>query len=180
MGQHKGGQFIFFDPQVALKFADFKERNPYKGLQAYESSDSDIFFGRKSVIRELDPRVRAHPLLVITGASASGKSSLVKAGLYPALRRKEETFTAEELLILRPGAKPWSGSPVTDERTGHIRHYTGLEALLPELKTDKGQLLLLDQYEEFFTEGETKRSGDYLRKRWKASWPPPKRKSSGS
>ncbi len=153
MGQHKGGQFIFFDPEVALKFADFKQRNPYKGLQTYGLGDADIFFGRKTVIRDLVPRIREHPTLVITGPSASGKSSLVKAGLFPGLCQKNESWQAEELLILRPGAKPWSGPAATDEETGDFLHDTGLQEVQAKLDPEKGQVLLLDQFEELYTEG---------------------------
>ena len=64
---------------------------PYKGLDCYEETDADLFVGRETLTAKLTGRVLAlssNParLLAIIGASGSGKSSLVRAGLAPALR----------------------------------------------------------------------------------------------
>jgi Novel STAND NTPase 1 len=59
------------------------ERNPFIGLQAYDSRRAHLFFGREQEINELValPRQRQTPLVLVTGDSGSGKSSLVLAGL---------------------------------------------------------------------------------------------------
>ena len=62
-----------------------EENNPYRGLKSYETKDSDLFFGRTSLIEKLCHTVSDRPLTVVLGASGSGKSSLVKAGLIPYL-----------------------------------------------------------------------------------------------
>ncbi len=63
--------------------------SPFKGLQHFDEADADIFFGREHLTAKLVGHLRTHPLLVVIGASGSGKSSLVRAGLVPALKRDE-------------------------------------------------------------------------------------------
>jgi len=62
---------------------------PYKGLQFFDEGDSDWFFGREEVSAKLAGYVRDHRFLAIIGASGSGKSSVVRAGLVPALKRSQ-------------------------------------------------------------------------------------------
>lgn len=58
---------------------------PYKGLAAYQPEDAASFFGREALIDELVRRLQLERVLVVGGPSGSGKSSLVRAGLIPAL-----------------------------------------------------------------------------------------------
>jgi hypothetical protein len=60
---------------------------PYHGLVAYESSDAEWFFGRDELIDDLVGRPREWRLLAAFGPSGVGKSSLLRAGLVPALSR---------------------------------------------------------------------------------------------
>jgi hypothetical protein len=68
-------------------------RPPYPGLLAFEQDDAPIYFGRDDDIRHLIERITARRtlggarLLVLLGASGSGKSSLLRAGVLPRLRR---------------------------------------------------------------------------------------------
>jgi hypothetical protein len=83
---------------------------PYRGLDAFREEDSTFFFGRgsaddpKSPIGELVNKVREHPFVMVVGRSGNGKSSLVYAGLLPALRRERDRFW--NVLSLRPGREP--------------------------------------------------------------------------
>jgi WD40 repeat protein len=83
---------------------------PYRGLDAFREEDSVFFFGRGSAddpaspIGQLVGRVRDHGFVMVVGRSGSGKSSLVYAGLVPALRRETNRFW--NVLSLRPGAEP--------------------------------------------------------------------------
>src|SRR5262245_5215908 len=61
-------------------------RNPYKGLRAFGEADARDFFGREAMSRELVERVGDERFVAVVGPSGSGKSSLVLAGLLPALR----------------------------------------------------------------------------------------------
>lgn len=109
------------------------DRNPYRGLPPYRTEDSEVFFGRKAAIAEVATRLYNSDCLVIIAPPYRGKSSLVYAGLYPHLHARENY----ELLAMRPGRSPL-------ERLGDLA-----ERIDPERK----QLLLIDQYEELFTEG---------------------------
>ena len=59
---------------------------PYKGLAAYQSEDAEFFHGREGLVDEIVRRVQLNRVLVIGGPSGSGKSSLMRAGLIPAIR----------------------------------------------------------------------------------------------
>ena len=61
-------------------------RNPYKGLRAFRETDAVDFFGRDALVAELIAAVASHNLVTVVGPSGSGKSSVVRAGLIPALR----------------------------------------------------------------------------------------------
>jgi hypothetical protein len=90
---------------------------PYRGLDAFREEDSVFFFGRgdaddpKSTIGQLVGKVREHPFVMVVGRSGSGKSSLVYAGLVPALRRARDRFW--NVLSLRPGSDPIEALAVT-------------------------------------------------------------------
>jgi DNA-binding SARP family transcriptional activator/WD40 repeat protein len=58
---------------------------PFKGLASYGGDDAEFFFGRERVVAELVARLAAAPFVAVVGASGSGKSSLLRAGLLPAL-----------------------------------------------------------------------------------------------
>lgn len=60
---------------------------PFRGLSPFEEAHADYFFGREELSRELAQRVKTSPFCAVIGASGSGKTSLLKAGLIPQLRR---------------------------------------------------------------------------------------------
>lgn len=112
--KHDKGEFIFLPPQQAPNLPpappleEGDGTNPYRGLRAYEPEDSALFFGRTALIQKLKDAVARQPLTVVLGASGSGKSSLVKAGLIPQLQAPGEDGGAPWLILdpLRPGASP--------------------------------------------------------------------------
>jgi WD40 repeat protein/DNA-binding SARP family transcriptional activator len=84
---------------------------PYKGLAPFEESDAEFFFGRERLVDELVGRLAEASLLAVVGPSGSGKSSLVQAGLVPALERetlvvRPSELTAAELSGAVAGAGP--------------------------------------------------------------------------
>ena len=66
----------------------WKQHSPFRGLQVFEPDDAWLFFGRDSEIDELISRLARSPVLVVIGNSGCGKSSLVRAGLVPALQAR--------------------------------------------------------------------------------------------
>ncbi|MGE5156063.1 MAG: BTAD domain-containing putative transcriptional regulator, partial [Betaproteobacteria bacterium] len=58
---------------------------PYRGLARYEASDADLFRGRERAVAEIVARMIDPPLLAIVGGAGTGKSSLVRAGVLPAI-----------------------------------------------------------------------------------------------
>jgi formylglycine-generating enzyme required for sulfatase activity len=76
---------------------------PYRGLHAFSKDDSALFYGRDEATERLVKAVSDHPLVAVIGASGSGKSSVVQAGLIPRLKAQGGWAFG----ILRPGADPW-------------------------------------------------------------------------
>lgn len=81
---------------------------PYRGLAPYRPADSGAFFGRARLVELLVSRLSVHPRLVVSGPPGCGKSSLLRAGLVPALANP-----AEPSVIVTPGKHPldalWEG-----------------------------------------------------------------------
>ena len=94
--------------------AEDPERPPYRGLRALESADAAVFFGRDAdIVRGLDVlrsmRERGtERMLVVLGASGSGKSSFLRAGLLPRLTRDDRDFVP--VPVVRPERAVLSGS----------------------------------------------------------------------
>ena len=77
--------------------------NPYKGLRPFDEADATEFFGRTTAVNDLLDLVARCPLVAVVGASGSGKSSLVRAGLAPALRT-----AGWAVVVVTPGDDPIS------------------------------------------------------------------------
>ncbi len=143
-------------------------RNPYKGLRPFDEADAPDFFGREALVERLvarlSERVDGSRFLGVVGPSGSGKSSVVRAGLVPALRRgalpgSEAWFFVE----MSPGARPFGeleaalrriavnppGSLVEQLENDERGLAVAVERVLPP---DGSELLLvIDQFEELFT-----------------------------
>lgn len=63
---------------------------PYRGLLYFREEDAPFFFGREAAITQLVSAVQQHHLVAVVGASGSGKSSVVRAGLVPELRKSRD------------------------------------------------------------------------------------------
>jgi DNA-binding SARP family transcriptional activator/WD40 repeat protein len=86
---------------VALHVPEAASACPYLGLVPYGVDDAEGFFGREAEIAECLARLGQSGVLVVVGPSGSGKSSLVRAGVTPALRRE-----GYEVVVVTPGAHP--------------------------------------------------------------------------
>ncbi|MEO8687230.1 MAG: BTAD domain-containing putative transcriptional regulator [Solirubrobacteraceae bacterium] len=109
---------------------------PYKGLETFDTDDAEYFFGREQLVAELVARLVGAPLLAVVGPSGSGKSSVVRAGLLPAL--------AGGVL---PGSERWARALI---RPGE-HPMRELRRAADQLGRERRSVLIVDQFEELFT-----------------------------
>lgn len=150
-------------PAALQVAADLEARNPYKGLRAFEEADAADFFGREALTQHLVARVAGTRFLAVVGPSGSGKSSVVRAGLVPALRAGALPDSDRwHIVEMFPGAYPLEELEAAlarlapeapglielleDGERGLVR---ALKRTLPSDGTDL--LLVIDQLEEVFT-----------------------------
>jgi WD40 repeat protein/TPR repeat protein len=83
---------------------------PYPGLRSFERDETHIFFGRESAINQMIARLAPNHFLAVTGSSGSGKSSLVRTGLFDGLERGLLAEAGSDWVVVdfRPGAMPMS------------------------------------------------------------------------
>jgi len=159
--------------------------NPFPGLRAFTEDEGHKFFGRDQQIVHLLEKLTGSRFLAITGASGSGKSSLVRAGLIPALRMGglSEAGTNWRIVLIQPGNDPVGnlaeclsnsvsekGDAIsfTKSETEHkIRNSrnglkdTILQSKLPE---DENVLIVVDQFEEIFRFDKIERSKMHIQR----------------
>jgi WD40 repeat protein len=83
------------------------EKAPYLGLASFQPEDADRYFGRGDLVEELCARLDESPFLAVFGASGSGKSSLLRAGLLPAIWRGHLPGSGDwPTILLTPGNHP--------------------------------------------------------------------------
>jgi hypothetical protein len=145
---------------------------PYRGLFYFREEDAPFFFGREVAIAKLMDEVQRQPFVAVVGASGSGKSSVVRAGLMPKLRK--DRHTAWETVILVPTDQPLKAlarafspllEPTMDEidrltkaaklaehfRSGTISLYDIVERVLEKQSGTDRVLIVVDQFEELYT-----------------------------
>ncbi|NUR93429.1 MAG: hypothetical protein HOY71_55930, partial [Nonomuraea sp.] len=127
-----------------LSAAGQPEGSPYRGLAAFREADAALFFGREALVstlvRELAERQADPAPLIVTGVSGSGKSSLLRAGLVPALAQGALGFPASAAVIV-------PGEPVPDVDVLIVDQVE--EAALPEEVFSGDRLLVLGVRADF-------------------------------
>ncbi len=133
-----------------------EEIGPFRGLGRFEQEDRDVYFGRSVEIATALEMVRTRGLVALVGASGSGKSSLARAGLLPAILDGDLGGwpKAWDAVVVMPGPDPWT----------RLEEGLGVEAKDADALADalgervqasgRGILLLVDQLEELVTVAE--------------------------
>ena len=161
---------------------------PFKGLSFFDEADADLFFGREELTAQLVAQVGEclapdhgqYRLLTVIGASGSGKSSIVRAGLVPALRSLappaegalarsalgSQPAFRDSIYVITPTARPLEALAISLTRTADS--VTATAALMDDLACDPRSLhlaaariahlggashvlLVVDQFEELFS-----------------------------
>ncbi len=154
---------------------------PYKGLAAFEAQDAEYFFGREELVAELTARLAGTRFLAVVGPSGSGKSSVVRAGLLPAVWGGALPGSGQwRTMVLTPGAHPLNELAARLSVLGDDRAIAMLQDLEADHRAvdlavrralagepDQVKLLLVvDQFEEIFAlcrdEGERRQFIDVL------------------
>jgi len=149
---------------------------PFQGLQYFDEKDADRFFGREALVAKIVGRLTTTRFLAVIGASGSGKSSVVRAGVIPALRHSERLADASlaptdsgqwDIRILTPSAHPLdalaasltleseSVSAAVNLRADLVQDPRSLTLVARRLLAQNGRkhlLLVIDQFEEIFTQ----------------------------
>lgn len=140
-------------------------RNPYKGLHAFTEADSADFYGREGLVNGLIAALNKYPhFLALLGASGSGKSSVIQAGLLTKLKaeagskswrylppftptKRPITALANALLSALPGVLITAVVDCLDRKS-----FDGLALLAQQIAPKDGRVVLyIDQFEEVFT-----------------------------
>jgi hypothetical protein len=158
-----------------------RQGNPFPGLRPFEQHESSLFFGRDEQCDDLLTRLGRRRFVAVVGMSGSGKSSLVRAGLLPALDRGylPSAGSSWHIAIFRPGSDPVAnltrglvtrrlpGGAAAEENPDGIRRLLeasslGLAGAARQLLPDTGDSLLIvaDQFEEIFRFGRIARTDD--------------------
>jgi TIR domain len=135
-----------------------EQKCPYRGLQAFEEEHAELFFGREHDVQRLLEKLKAARFLAVLGASGSGKSSLVRAGLIPALKQgalpQSDTWT---ICVLKPGSRPLT------TLAAHLLHLCpaaqAMQGTLDQMAEDQRTLHLAVTFSIGRPEGRSRRLG---------------------
>jgi serine/threonine protein kinase/DNA-binding SARP family transcriptional activator/WD40 repeat protein len=166
-------------PESLARVLEVDVVNPYKGLRPFEFADSDDFFGRDRVVERLVARL-GHPgaagrFVAVVGPSGIGKSSIVNAGLVPALRRGALPGSDSWFITaMTPAQHPFeeladalaavSTSHADEVLAAVTRNHQGVAITVPAILPDEGAqlLLIIDQFEELFTQADDTEAERFL------------------
>ena len=152
-------------------------RAPYPGFLAFDEDDAAIYFGRDDDVRRLIQRLDSRRIeggkrfVVVLGESGTGKSSLLRAGLLPRVKRAKREWIV--LPVFRPEHDPFAGLAASLRDAGISVSADELALADPEDLARRigeryeahraGILIAIDQLEELFTRAQGPRSEQFLR-----------------
>jgi hypothetical protein len=139
--------------------------SPYRGLKRFNFSDRDRFFGRDRLIAQLLQAVNQSSFSLVLGASGSGKSSVLRAGVIPELKKSLEPVTQFYDFVLTPNNNPFDSlyrCLLSEEKDYNFRRTdvelamkvgaNTLSQVISKLKQENERwLIFIDQFEELFT-----------------------------
>lgn len=143
--------------------------SPYRGLDSYNESDKDLFFGRDQLVQRMIAHLTVNNILVIVGASGSGKSSVACAGLIPSLR--EQMGHRFRSLTLVPDVDPYESLRSSLHHAGFSQAQTrdlhdatvNVAQFLLKLNHERNPwLVFVDQFEEIFTISDESRRSRFI------------------
>jgi WD40 repeat protein/DNA-binding winged helix-turn-helix (wHTH) protein len=158
-----------FVAKVADLLADIPdEACPWVGLESFDEKHAEIFYGREDETEILATRLRESKFIALVGASGTGKSSLARAGLVPAIRNITADGQRWDVKVFRPSNSPFNRlASVLMEASAEPASNKEIEDLAERLResptslithirsahagTASPVLLLIDQFEEVFT-----------------------------
>ena len=151
--------YISSKSEAEIHSRTLKQGSPYLGLNKFYEGDSSKFFGRNDWIHKLTADLENHNILLLLGASGSGKSSLIRAGVIPQLK---DNWGSNQLIPLafEPDRNPFKSFSVAlinnqyqqeqGERAEVVEEDT-LSEVVTALKGNQPWLIFIDQFEELFT-----------------------------
>lgn len=152
-----------------IKTREFKEASPYKGLKRFEAADKDRFFGRDQFLTGLVNELEKTNLILLLGASGSGKSSVIRAGLIPWLSQKWSSRFTD--LTFTPNQDPFSSLyQILHDRYPHAEAEFILEGKADTLTQVVNRVkpfedfcfIFIDQFEELFTISHTDKRDRFI------------------
>ncbi len=150
---------IASDSEETIHSRKLIKGSPYMGLKKFECQDKDKFFGQEQWIVKLSEDLIKNNLVLLLGASGSGKSSLARAGLIPYLL-DEYGATNLKILTFVPDSNPFESFYESllkkykeeDPNFFLVNEEKKLLELIKSLKKDSSNwLIFIDQFEEVFT-----------------------------
>ncbi len=148
------------DTSLSVRDNPDRYANPFPGLRPFNEKESDLFFGREEPSRSVLQSLKSNSFVAVTGASGSGKSSLIYCGVVPLLQ--EEGSDAWHVVGIRPGANPLHNlvSAMSHAFRVDFDHQdaerleegqSGAVSMFREKKlTGKPVVIIIDQFEEIF------------------------------
>lgn len=162
---------VKYQPNIPAVAPVVSEECPYQGLKAFQKQQREFFFGRKRVVEDIRQKLEQAQFVPVIGASGSGKSSVVRAGLIPWLEESSWQLLGLEssepevgLEPIRPGieplgelkralARPFKRSPKQVRQIYEFvdNYPNGSPQIIEQLAGSGFFLLVVDQFEEVFT-----------------------------
>ncbi len=152
---------------------ELNQESPYIGLRYFAENESDRFFGRDEFVKDLVAASETTPLLLIIGASGTGKSSVIRAGMIPAWKKSNRDAGSPRVFVFTPEDDPFDQLSIELAKVDTFdRHQvrevrqpspTALRDACNSFQQGEPWLFFVDQFEQVFTRTNDKQKrADFL------------------